>query len=504
MKLLIADDEYLIREALSVRLKKGNYEFEQIFYAESGVEAYHIIKEMKPEIVITDVRMEYMSGLELLKKCRQEDISASFIMISGFAEFDYMQEAMEYGACGYLLKPITQEKLFGAMDRAIYKQNEFNRLSMTLKENEQLFLTNLVMKCCQDIITDSEYALLMKQLGAECGDEFIGAAVHVSTYRQDRFVNPEDVWRSLEQFLNARPLPSFKMLPYKKAQNCFFVFMGNDVRDKESEVQAAWHELVGKLKSNGAVITVGLSKPCEKINTDFMLSCERALNQRFERGIGDVYSCRAIRETADISQVLDIPSFELQIRDKEGEEAAAEFEKLVSKLYPHIYNLEFLFQYLFDLMLRVGFNPDKKFWVNYIENKSWNYYKDLNEILESIREELRIACTRYSEEEQALNERVKGYIHKHFREDLSLSILAKQFHLNSRYFASVFKKSEGISPTDYLTQVRIEEAKRALDSTDTPASEIAAMVGYEDPRYFYKVFKKQTGVTPKEWRNKHR
>lgn len=500
MKLLIADDEHLIREALTARLKKGNYEFEQIFYADSGLEAYHIIKEMKPEIVITDVVMEYMNGLELIKKCHQENVQSSFIVISGYAEFEYMQAALEYGACGYLLKPITQEKLFGAVDRAIYKQNEAKQLSLTMEKNEQLNLTNLIMKCRQDIISEQEYDRLMELLGVQPGDEFIGAAVHVSTYRQDRYASPMEVCRNIEQLLTARVSAAFRLLPYEKAQNSFFLCIGADMGDKEGEIQNVWHEVVSKLKNNGAIITVGLGTSSTRLDSGFIMSCERALNQRFERGIGNVFSSRAIRESADISQILDISSFELRVKNKDAAEVAAEFEKLVRQLYPHIYNLEFLFQYLYDLLLQTGFDPDKKFWSSYIGNKNWTFYKDLDEILQSIHDELLSACYKPSGEEQTLSEKAKEYIEKHFREDLTLGLLAKQFHLNSRYFSAVFKKNMGVSPTDYLTQIRIGEAQKALQTTNVPASEIAVMVGYEDPRYFYKVFKKQTGITPKEYR----
>ena len=197
MKLLIADDENLIREALSARLKKGGYEFEQIFYAGSGLEAYHIIKEMTPDIVITDVKMEYMTGLELIQRCREEGIQASFIVISGYAEFEYMQTAIENDVCGYLLKPITQEKLFGVMDKAVSRLDDSRKLSRALWENEQLHLTNLIMKCRQDIISEQEYSRLLGYFNIGREYEFLGAAVHVSTYRHDRYTGTEEIYQMM-------------------------------------------------------------------------------------------------------------------------------------------------------------------------------------------------------------------------------------------------------------------------------------------------------------------
>lgn len=500
MKLLIADAEHSAREQVHIRLKKGGYEFEQVFYAGSGLEAYHIIKEMMPDIVITDVEMEYMTGLELLQRCRKEGILASFIVVSRYAEFEYIQAALEHEVCGYLLKPVVQEKLFGAMNRAVSRIKESRRLSGTLLENEQLHLTNLIMKCRQDIISEPEYSQLLQHLNIEREYEFLGAVVHVSTYRHDRFAGAEDVYQTIMQLLTARIPVLHRMLPYKKGTDGFFLLAGTQMRQKERMMHTVWQDVVQKLKNSGAVITVGLSEISARIDSGFLLSAEKALSQRFEKGIGDVYSGHMIRESADISQILDISDFTAQVHHKNGEETAAELEKLAAQLYPHIYNLEFLFQYLCDLMEHMGYLPDKKFWKHYIENRNWTYCKNLEEILESIRGEIRRTCQRPVRDETPVHERVKRYIEAHFGENVTLGGLAGQFHLNPRYLASVYKKEEGLSPTDYLTQVRIEQACKKLESSDVPASEIAAQVGYDDPRYFYKVFKKQTGVTPKEYR----
>ena len=101
-----------------------------------------------------------------------------------------------------------------------------------------------------------------------------------------------------------------------------------------------------------------------------------------------------------------------------------------------------------------------------------------------------------------IRDRAKSFLREHYREQLSMEMLAAHYHLNPRYFSTAFKKKEGVSPIDYLTGVRMEAAKDTLKNTDIPASEIASLVGYEDPRYFYKVFKKYAGMTPTEFRSR--
>ena len=459
---------------------------------------------MKPEIVITEDRMENMTGLELIQHCRAEKNTASFIVLSKEASVERMQIALENEVSGYLILPIEKEKLSAAMHRAVCRQNELKEYHRMVLEKQQLRILNLVMKCRQDLISEQEYDQLLSGLGVNREYRFLGAAVHVSTYRHDRYGSVEEVYDSIRQNLSMRMSLPYRILSYGKAKSRFFLFMDCELEEKESQMQNMWVDLVLKMKNNGAILSVGLSKPEKRIDSGLLLSAEKALNQRFESGIGEVYSSHAVKDSEGISQILDIPSFEQRVRNKEGAEAAAEFEKLAEQLQPHIYNLEFLFQYLYDLLIEMGYSPDKKFWRDYIENKGWSVCKNMEEIKDSIREELIKSCDRINTGGLPLHERAKIYIDKYFREDLSLGEMARQFHLNSRYFAAVFKKEEGISPTDYLTKVRIEEACRMLAVTEAPASEIAASVGYEDPRYFYKVFKKMTGLTPKEYRQEQR
>ena len=500
MKILIADKSAAEREILAALLKTGSYEFEQILFAGSGTEACHIIEEVHPEIVIADACMESMNGLDLLQHCREEHDPVAFIIVSDGADFEKMQTALENAACGYLLRPVRGERLSAAVERAIRQRDAAERLAAALLENEQLRLQNLLMKCKQDIITEQEYDRLLYLLGASRDGGFLGAAVHLSTYRHDRYGSVEDVFDSMNRYLADRVPAAYRMLSYGKAQNGFFLFADPALREKESQIQNIWIELVHKMKDSGAVISVGLSMTENRIDSGLLLSAEKALNQRLERGIGNVYSSHTVRGSEDISKILDIPSFAQRIRGKEGAEAALEFEKLAEQLQPHIYNLEFLFQYLYELLIEMGYGPDKKFWEEYIGNRSWTDRKNLKEIQDSIREELIKACSRINRGSLSLHDRTRLYIDKHFRENLSLGTLAGQFHLNPRYFAAIFKKEEGISPTDYLTKVRIREACRALTATEVPASEIGSAVGYEDPRYFYKVFKKTMGVTPGEYR----
>lgn len=504
MKILIADDEFLIREALATRISKNYYQFQDVYYAENGAEAFALIKEHDPDIVITDIRMEHMDGLDLIKKCRQENIQTPFIIISGYAEFEYAQTAIEHESCGYLLKPITNKKLFEAIDRAIHQCKERKLLSSTLQENTLFLINSLIKKCRQKNISSEEYEQLLKLLDGDESCEFMIANVHVSVYRQDRYHDQEDVYRAFAEALTRKIPVSFKLLPTEEMQNRLILFYDRNLTKKRGNITEILKSVIQRQKTLGAVMTIGLSRTGILADAELFSSAEQALHQRFEKGIGTVFSDHEARESKDISQIFDMKDFELRIKSKTGDEAALEFIKLVEQLYPHVYNLDFLFQYLYELLIRQNFHPDRKFWMNYIENKYWTICESKEEILAPVYEELKRTCAQSLSSNSSLYEQVKDFIHIHYAEDITLSFLADKYHLNPKYFSYIFKKREAITPINYLTQVRIEEAKKLLLATELPASRIASMVGYEDPRYFYKVFKKLTGFTPNEYRQQNR
>ena len=158
---------------------------------------------------------------------------------------------------------------------------------------------------------------------------------------------------------------------------------------------------------------------------------------------------------------------------------------------------------MYEMLIRLNYSPSKKNCGRFTDGKFWASYENKDEILSLIKEEISFTClNRPAEINKSVTEQAKSFLREHYREQLSMEMLAAHYHLNPRYFSTAFKKKEGVSPIDYLTGVRMEAAKDTLKNTDIPASEIASLVGYEDPRYFYKVFKKYAGMTPTEFRSR--
>ena len=117
LKLIIADDERIIRESISKMIDWNSLGIELIGLCSDGIEAYNMILDECPDIVLTDIRMPGLSGLELIEKISQTDLNIQFILLSGFGEFEYAKKAIQYGVSEYLLKPVTAMELTGVIEK---------------------------------------------------------------------------------------------------------------------------------------------------------------------------------------------------------------------------------------------------------------------------------------------------------------------------------------------------------------------------------------------------
>ena len=503
MRLLIADDESLIREAIMARLKKGRYEFEEIYQAGDGLEAWAIAKNERPEIIITDVRMDGMSGLSLIQSCQTAGINSSIIVISGYAEFDYVQNAMYHGACCYLLKPITQETLFDALNKAIEKNTTLTKYTRVQEQNTLLLLNQLLQKARDHSLNDTEYSQLLSLLGADKDWEFIVGSAHVSRYDQSRYFSIENVYSILADSLSPRLPSAFRLLPGPNTPDRILLFYAPSLQSLQKQIYETLDSQIMKLNVLGAIITLGLSPISRSLSPELFDQSEQALKHRFLTGNGKIYHMEdPSADTGQLPSSLDWKNLENELRCKSPQDTAEKLCSLIDSFYPLVHNFEYLIQYIYELLIRLNYTPSKKSWDHFTDNRFWSSHENREEILSLIKEEISLTCrTKPAEGSQSVTEQAKDFLKEHYREPISMEMLAEYFHLNPRYFSTVFKKKEGLSPIDYLTQVRMEAAKSTLRNTDIPASEIAALVGYEDPRYFYKVFKKYTGLTPTEYRS---
>ncbi|MFD1402292.1 helix-turn-helix domain-containing protein [Robinsoniella peoriensis] len=506
-KILIVDDEALIRESLAKRLTKGDFFFQEILESASGEEALNIIQNEHPQIIITDVRMDGMSGIELIKACSIIDPFPYFIVLSGYAEFEYVQQAINNGAEGYLLKPITNEKLFDAIHKGIDSVKTTHFISSMQEEHSILTFTHLFQKCMDDIISEEDIKTMISLLHEEKKQYYRLGLFHVSKFNQNVYSNIESLYKKLESVLSSASDFSFRIISLGMKAERYILFFSSYKDVLDHHVLSILQHFTGKENLSGNTVTTGLSRITTNIDAMLRKDCEKRIQLRYTLGNEKVYSDEPIDLPSTpmnpISR-LDFENLEKQLRSQNMKEISNTLTTLISHSSHIFYSMELFVHQIYLLLIRLDFCVDEQQWSQFFEAKQWRFCEDKEEIITFVLQEIQNSFTYCSNENDSQNilEYAKIFIKGNFSDNLTLKIMADQFHLNPRYFSSIFKKKFGMSPIDYLLQTRMDEAKYLLSHTLLPASEIASTIGYDDPRHFYKTFKKNVGITPKEFREK--
>lgn len=505
MKILIADDEPLIRKALVSRLQKCDYTFDEIYQAANGLEAFTLFSARKPDIVITDIRMEQMNGLELAEKCLSLYPAARFIIISGYAEFEYVQKALNLGSISYLLKPITLESLNEALRKAFASLSQTAEINVIKEENTVLLLQNLIQKCREKELDPNEWQQLCRLLGTQPEDRYLIGRWHLTSYSTIHFSCIEEVYTEISRILNRFSEFPFQILPAENKHDKYCIFYGSNVSEDAAAVFL--NQFLHRIYLSHIVLTLGLGHAADTIVKNMFLQARQALNLRFENGNGVLYR---LPEKPDTEENLKISLFDTQELESKLKYSSSDCQyRLLLQFTEHytsiIYNFDYLVQAIYELLIRLNFHLDSARWNAFLHQKPWADCENKAEALTLLQNEILTACLEngYSQEPLTYTKLAIHYMEANYQQDISLRFLADELHLNPRYFSTLFKRVEGISPIDYLTNIRIEKAKELLRLPGLPASEISGMVGYNDARYFYKVFKKHTGLSPSEFRIKN-
>lgn len=469
-KVLIVDDELLIIKSLKNRIKWKDFGFRVIGEAGNGIEAFEKIKQLNPDIVFTDIRMPGMSGLELVENVRKLDMNINFIIISGYAEFEYAQKALNFGAMGFCLKPFNVAEI-GELLKNVKLKLDKSRLTY---ENE--FITMLDGACsnngeaCRDILLKLGFDIDVRngfRAAVSIGEEEICFSEEVDYLRfkigREKYVylfNNIITFQNAGQYLVNMPRNIKGAGISRVYYNIDFI----DTAIDEAGISAAQYFITGR-------------KDIYEY-TDFN-------PKHFEKVVKDLKSVLLSKNIDGIAQMLDYMENVLK------EESCS-----VRQAFK-VYNLFF---YMYGQ--NTGDDND-----NSLESyqQLTGMYPDVTAMLASLKSLL------YKNEEDSAGisdetgnetyKKVLNYINLNYYKDISVQSAAENFSANPNYISQLFKRLKGETFTEYLTNMRIKQARSMLKTTESAIYEVADFVGYNDYFYFAKVFKRITGMTPKAYRD---
>ena len=533
---LIVDDEQLIRQGLRARIEYLGIDVDEIFEADNGLMALGIQDEHPIDLVITDIRMPDMDGLELIQEMQKKNNQIKFVVLSGYAEFSYAETAIRLGVKAYLLKPVSNDDLKAAFDKA-YKEMEQTasvrqevQMKKRMDREKQVYQQE---KALNALFSSQEAgAVTREQLCKLCGyDEKMWAGgaesvlylaiLHINkeSFEHQRFrpVDHELVRFMIRNIFEEIQAPCEKLLvnSLSDTRQMYGIFIGDDKKKLRMEVERIYLRMRSVLeKKMGIYLTIGVSRCRSQLEGKETSEARQALKQRIIYGKANIYFYEDIRILGE--QEFPVSQLHLLEQYMEHNEifkvknlVQEIFSEELVKKYGSAY-LRIMWIRILNLLLhhyeRRGRNAAE------IEKMLQNYnlldrIQSLQEIRQKIIEMVMECVSTESVADANARSKIQmaiGYIQEHFAENLTINVLAEHYGMSPNYFSSMFKKEMSRSAVNYITELRINQARELLYHSELSVVDISKKVGYEDSQYFFRVFKKYLGMTPLQYREESR
>lgn len=533
LKVVIADDEEKVCKLIEHLIDWESMDMELAAIVNDGKKAYEAIVEYQPDIVITDIRMPTYDGIELIRKTKESYPEVYFIIISGYSQFEYAQQAIKYGVENYLLKPLKKKELHETLSRIIEKKNSIN-ISLSEKEElkEKLHSSEEKnnRKFISEVLLSSNPLLLQKSL-EEINKEYSChfkegnyAIIDVKPFFRDKQIDSE----SYALLLSKIQVILEEKLESECKEIITAIFDGEIIcllnlgDESLIGIKKRFNMLridVGNLRAifGDFDMVLGLSNISDSISNclEGILQAKTAISNRIlfpNAYIIQYAECKeATIKMEDIFNISDRKHLISLIEMMDINGVLEDINRVAGLIIEKEANLngELIFRIYEELIATLLFAA-KNYMVNYVL-PSQEYFEDkykmfltCQEIFEWLNMSIREQMEKYLESKKELNSipirQAKQYIHDNYNKTISLESVSNIVGFNPAYFSSLFKKETGKNFTEYLLEVRVLNAKQYLTQTNMEIADVSAEIGYSDVKYFSKIFKKSTGVNPSEYR----
>lgn len=525
IKVVLADDEKKVVLLLQKLIDWEKQGFEIVGIANDGIHALELVRDRQPQLLITDIRMPGCDGIELIRRARELQPGIHFVIISGYRQFEYAQNALKYGVEDYLLKPLKKDELSGILLRVREKLGEEADLEYQLKKSDEQRQSMLMSLLKRDIDRQQDF-LSAAQANDKFGFRFADGAYcsvlikpdisnaeqHSDVYqilmqhsleivrREISFTWEEwaaDIWREgIAVILNAA---EYQMVDVKqcftrirkeieKQRDLFWdirtaVFVGSPYPALE-RMTDSMREALWLCKDRICKNQAWRFAASERIDFSQRYRMDSAQKKRFQEA--------AEYRNADQFERELTESFHLLLREKDlnGQIVEDWFHEIVSVC---VFEME-------------DNRKDAEMAAQELQEDYW-YCTNAQEVyglLLRIRQKIEQVNREKASREARPIIQAKKYIQEHFQEPLRLEDVSSSVGFNATYFSTLFKKETGQNFVDYLTELRINKAKELLCEADVSVSDAAELVGYRDLKYFSRLFKKTTGISPSDYKKLYR
>lgn len=524
---LLVDDE----EVIQVMRRKINWEglgFLVIGYADNGVKALEMVEEFQPDVVMTDIKMPYMDGMELAKTIKKEYPATKVLIFTGFDEFEYAKEAIHLEIEEYLLKPVNSIEVMNVftqlkikLDQEISEKRNVQVLQKYYMESLPLLQVNFYSMLIEGKVHEEEISKYLSdyQISLE-GPFFCCLVVHTSSGQATEDMNPVLLSTSVQKQAGERLGERWRAKSFSYLGNTVLIVQlgtENEISELTDECDR-FCKYAGRII--GAVVTVGVGQVCEgllELSKSYS-SAREAVSYRAIYGASRAINIKEIapRQTneSDFTTDVELSNLFKMIRLGSKEDITQAVDKYMEHIFftakslqhHHIAVME-----LVSALYRLSANNDvtmkefsgdmRNLYGQLMDLEPEALQRWLIDISFSFREQL-ISARSISTKSFVL--KAKEYVCNNYAdEELSLDDICGVLGVSNSYFSTVFKKETGKTFIGWLTDYRMDQASRLLIETNEKSYIIAKSVGYTDPNYFSYVFKRRFGVSPSKYRTEH-
>ncbi len=541
LKVFLTEDEFIIRNAIKRTIQWEKEGYELVGEAGDGERAYPMIMEQKPDIVITDIRMPFMDGLELSRLIRKSLPNTKIMILSGYDDFSYAKEAISLGVAEYLLKPVSGEQLLEALNRLKsqieQEQNRVDYKEIYEEEHQErlkLEKTKFIKKIINGAYSMSEAVERGEQLGID-----LMACNYAVMQLQFAVGDEKTVDQTVEQDLTALKEQMIQFLEQMEhvevyeqiGEICCVLMIGKS----EHSLDEQRTEILEWIKTKTAAYPqlhyfVSLGKNVMRLSEihDSFVSAAKLFSHRFLYSESHIFSENDTDMTMQHAQrsqrqadSIDLSSFNISFIDRTflrsfirsgTEEEIPEFLKeILENMGANNLSSRILRQYLaVDVYLTLAaYLQTNGMSAEDVQQQISSPSVLMEDSLSSMESYLSDILTKVIQMRNAVSEskysaviqEANRYIETHYADNsISLSSVAEDVGISTNHFSRIYSQETGQTFVEALTETRMKKAKELLLTTDLPGSEIGLQVGYNDPHYFYYTFKKTQNMTPKEYR----
>nr|WP_154959058.1 response regulator [Paenibacillus xylanexedens] len=510
LKVLLVDDEMYIRKGMHELIDWHSLGMEIAGEAENGLEALNKAECLHPDVIITDIRMPILDGLELIRAVdKSPTLEPVFIIISGYHDFKYAQQAIRYGVQDYILKPIDDEEMTATLQKAANLiQNKRKHVFLEEGQASRIMLKDMIkgqirkedeIRYAEMLGIDHQTSLIIVLFELQTGSEHRKVTLHqvneilhsLADHRFNLYVIEEQLGRFALIVLLKEPSPKQRVVDkIQWIQNMLSDHLGADVGlyagtliDDMSDAPRSYAEAEEaskhKFAEHGSVVhyTEVKDKALYVFNINqeevdpLILSLEERNREACHEIVHDMFnkfhSRRFSTQAVTGSLLRCITGILAVVHEMGGTDAGLQKLKLLAEQGQDGWNLR---------LLKIAF---------------------LTALEEA---EEYIAQLRMEQSKGDIN-KIKRYIDSHYMENISLKSIAAQFYMNPVYLGRLFRKSYNQYFNEYLLNLRVQEAQKLLRQTDLRMYEVAARIGFQNADYFVTQFEKIVNMTPTAYRN---